>query len=302
LEYKYLDVCHSKIKFSWDVEFRNQAQIWIDNLMSEVEYWIIENAEETGYYHDDHLTRLQNKQFALLDRNVEYIEKRLTGNETIMDIGSGLLSKYGNYLGEKKIDFIAVDPLAYFYNIINERYHGEKLPKEKKVLFGMFEFIADFYDVDYVDYIIINNALDHCIDPFKSIIECLYVLKSGGVLHLNHTRCEAVFERYLGLHKWNLDYMNNEFIIWNKDNAINVTKELKNIADVEIIISPNETGKRFYDQFITRIVKKRDFELSKFIDEDSERKDLAYVANLLMKQYASSKLCADDDLCKKLNW
>jgi hypothetical protein len=180
LEYKYLDVCHSKIKFSWDVEFRNQAQIWIDNLMSEVEYWIIENAEETGYYHDDHLTRLQNKQFALLDRNVEYIEKRLTGNETIMDIGSGLLSKYGNYLGEKKIDFIAVDPLAYFYNIINERYHGEKLPKEKKVLFGMFEFIADFYDVDYVDYIIINNALDHCIDPFKSIIECLHVLKSGG--------------------------------------------------------------------------------------------------------------------------
>jgi ubiquinone/menaquinone biosynthesis C-methylase UbiE len=111
---------------------------------------------------------------------VKYIEEQLTGSEKILDIGCGLISMYGNYVGEKKINLIAIDPLAHFYNIINERYQGELFSEEKRSSFGMFEFMADFYEENYADYIIINNALDHCIDPFKSIIECLHVLKCGG--------------------------------------------------------------------------------------------------------------------------
>lgn len=39
--------------------------------------------------------------------------------------------------------------------------------------FSLFELIATFYKKEGADGIMINNALDHCIDPFKAIVECL---------------------------------------------------------------------------------------------------------------------------------
>lgn len=101
---------------------------------------------------------------------------------TLMDIGCGAVSRYGASLPDGgSVNFIAVDSLAHAYNRINVCY----APGNKKaVTFGMFEFMAVFFQKEYADVILIENALDHCIDPLKSLIECLQVLKTGGLMRV----------------------------------------------------------------------------------------------------------------------
>ena len=150
----------------------------------------------------------------------------------------------------------------------------------------MFEFIANFYDENFCDGILINNALDHCIDPYKSIIECLYVLKEGGTMRMRHHRAEAVYGSYCGLHKWNLDYnSNDEFIIWNQANAVNISNCFKKIADIKIVHSDDNSQRD--DQFIAvDITKKKSFDLEDFFDLKKERRQLAFLVECLMNWIA----------------
>lgn len=74
--------------------------------------------------------------------------------------------------------------------------------------------------------------MDHCIDPFKSILESLFILKPNGILHLKHRRAEGVFENYSSLHQWNIDYTDEmDFIIWNYDMAKIINKLIMIFAD-----------------------------------------------------------------------
>ena len=207
-----------------------------------------------------------------------------------MDMGCGSTPKYGEEIsGGGRVNVVLVDPLAFFYNRINEIY-GYGKDKNRQCNFGLFEFISSFYNENYCDVILINNALDHCIDPFKSIIECLYVLKMNGVMRLVHRRAEGVFEKYSGFHKWNLDYNEeNEFIIWNENCAVNISEQLFKIAEVKIQHSGECTLRR--DSYLTvEITKKKDFELSQFKDLHQEAIYLAKMCSGLMQKYADSSI------------
>lgn len=250
--------------------------------MSEVDFWVQAVANPNGEFHMDYEDRLNNTEFLKLDGSCSFLTSKLDNNSVVMDIGCGLISKYGqNLSNSKKIQLLAIDPLAAFYNIINERYSSGRI-LNRHCHFGMFEFMASIYPENYSSAIIINNALDHCIDPYKSIIECLYVLKKGGTLHLNHRSAEAVFENYHGLHKWNIDYDdNNNFIIWNNENAVNISENLKNIANIKIIHSDDYLTRE--QQFIIiDITKLNNFNLEDFFDIKKDLHCLTFFIGNLM--------------------
>jgi len=274
----YLIKVRNTLQYHWEIDFESQASIWIQNFMSEVKFWIHDVANQEGIFRLDYNNRLFNLEFVKLDGSCASLASMLDENSIVMDIGCGLVSKYGKRLpNSKEIQLLAIDPLAAFYNIINEKYLSGR-SSDKCCHFGMFEFMANFFAENYSDAIIINNALDHCIDPYKSIIECLYILKKGGIIHLNHRRAEAVFENYHGLHKWNIDYdNNNNFVIWNNENAVNVSQCLKDIADIKVTHSDDHLVRS--EQFvIVDIVKLDDFNLEKFFDI---KKDMHYLTSFI---------------------
>ena len=264
----------------WNIDFESKFTNWINSLDSEINFWLNSVAKDSGVWHFDYKKRLSNTSFTALDGSVAYIAETLPDKATIMDIGCGLVTMFGSDYKEKKFHIEPVDPLAFVYEEINRKYANANYPHSK---FGLFEFLSYFHEKEHADLIIINNALDHCIDPLKSILECLYVLKSGSVLHLSHRRCEALFENWVGLHQWNMDYNeNNDFIMWNKDSTINVTKYLSSIADISLThASENEPPETSWIR--VDLNKKKDFVISDFYEKDNSC-NMSTVMKIAMKK------------------
>ncbi len=286
LENSYIARMQQNMDFSgYEINYPKQFNIWINNIMSEVDFWVNSVAKENSQCREDYCKRLRNNRFrSELVGNAEFIEQYLCGikEPLVYDIGCGLAPRFGETLWNgNKMSLVEIDPLAYFYNVINEKY--APVHDCRKIIFGMFEYFSDFFDVDSADAVIINNALDHCIDPYKSIVESVMVLKPGGVLHLNHARAEGVKGKYTGLHQWNLDYTGeDDFIIWNYDVAVNVTQRLKNIADIKL----GHAGKnvpRSGQYVCVDMIKKIDFDKAQYVDINNENQNKAFIINRLMQ-------------------
>lgn len=297
IENVYLQKVRDRLEDHWEIPFAEQAQVWIQNFMSEVEFWAFEEANPKAADHGHYEMRMKNQDFLGINKKWGELAKTLGHQSVVMDIGCGLAPYFGTRLPNgEHIKLIGVDPLAPFYNRINSKYSD--IP-HRKYQFGLFEFIANFYPENYSDVIIISNALDHCIDPYKSLIECLYILKTGGKLCLEHRRSEACYAAYDGLHKWNIDYNNqNELIFWNQENAVNVTKKLHGIADVNVRICEDNLP-RLEQIFCCEITKKREFQLDEFFDLSIERQNLAAIINGLMAWFAEYVDYYLDDLPEK---
>lgn len=275
---------------SKEICFIDQAEIWLDNIMSEVAFWTDIVAKPGAKNRSNYEKRLQNKKFTSeLTQNTCRLEAFLENRDgaVVYDIGCGLAPRFGEELqSDGKIQLIGVDPLAYFYNEINRKYANTEC---RAIAFGMFEFISKFVEKDRADAVIINNALDHCIDPFRSIAECLNILKVGGILHLNHGRTEGLIGMYQGLHQWNLDYdEHSDFIIWNYNVMINVSEKLREVADVQVYYSEEQVP--LNEQFVcVEIRKKKEFDLKQIIHTENEVAELAFLVGKLMKMFSSSE-------------
>lgn len=284
LENACLQTAREQMRYRWDIRFEEQAELWLRNFIGEAESWVRDDADPKGVWHYAYVNRLENKEFLGIDSSCQELARSLVAGSVVMDIGSGLASMYGDRLPNgERIKLLAVDPLAPFYNRINQTYANGR---NRICEFGLFEFIADFYEENYSDAILINNALDHCIDPFKSIVECLYILKCGGTMRLNHRRAEALCKAYQGLHKWNIDYNEGgELVFWNQENALNVSQRLKDIADIRLSHT-DEQGDRNSQMVVAELTKKRSFRLEEFLDMAQERRQLAFLLKGLMDQVA----------------
>lgn len=278
---------HYEISDVYSIDYKSQIQTWVDNLMDEVEFWACNLASPQGKGHDSYCRRREEAQGQFLCAR---LNREPNKNDRILDVGCGIFSKYGKVIGNEKIKLIGIDPLAFFYNNINKKAGVDEIVK-----FGLFEFISAFIGDEKADMILIDNALDHCIDPFKSIVECIKATKAGGVVSMTHRRCEAVFENFSGLHKWNIDKNDkDELIIWNLENKINVSERLKEYVQIETYYNESD------------LMLDANIEVKKIIPDDyytSESENnilIAYVMECIMKKMADPDLNAL--FAKMLKW
>lgn len=285
LESIYISRIQKTLDFTrYRIDYKGQFDIWIDNIMSEIDYWVNRVAKKNAQFRDEYCKRLVNDRFqSELTGDVGSLPGYLCNvkEPLVYDIGCGLAPRFGEILPDgSKITLVEIDPLAYFYNEINAKY--APVSGYKRIEFGMFEYFSRFFEKDSADAVIINNALDHCIDPYKSIVESLMVLKPGGILYLNHTRAEGVNEKYNGLHQWNLDYTEKEdFIIWNYNAAVNVSERLDEIASVRLTHKSGNVQ--------VEMIKKKDFAVERYVDTDDETENMAYIVRGLMKKLSDPK-------------
>lgn len=289
LENAYIEKIKDSICFdAYKVVYKDYVEKWIENLLEEVQFWVEKVAKNGAIYNDTYYSRLNNTLFnANHDANLTELEKYLEklDNPKVLDVGCGLAPLFGEVLENgKKLDLVGVDPLAFFYNEIN-RFYAPDI--NYTIEFGMFEFLSEVFKENYYDAIIINNALDHCIDPYLSIIKALKVLKIGGILRLNHFRAEGVKAKYEGLHQWNMDYnKSDDFIIWNYDMGINISDKLKDVA--EIVVKHNDEVCRKKQYISVDIIKRRNIDVDDYINSQEEKEDLMQVIRYLMKAYSDA--------------
>lgn len=245
----------------YQTAFDQQIEIWTKNIFSEADGWAkVIQPQNVGY--QDYSFRRTIREFEC-DRIPQ-----VTESSVVLDVGCGLYSKFGTQLHGKPLELHAIDPLAAFYNHINQKYDAAfsgSVEPAKKIEFGMFELLSAQFGCDFADYIIIENAMDHCIDPFSALVEALRVLKPGGLLTTRHCINEACHGLYDGLHRWNIcPDENNQLLIWNQNNYINASEALREYASIEVIREAGEPRWSPYGSVVANFRKKRQPQESTF--------------------------------------
>lgn len=199
----------------------NCIKFWLKNIHTEYDYW------NKGVKKDKQ--RFVTQSYSIVD-----YEKDLLNTKTeirVLDVGCGprgaLRDKYDL---PDNIKVYSCDPLAFMYMDILKK---NDIKVEKEIEFCLAELLSVFYPENFFDYIIIQNALDHSINPQLAFEECLKLLKKDGVLYLLHEENEAEWCNYSGFHQWNFSLNPvGDFVISNKAVEVNINEKYSNIIDI----------------------------------------------------------------------
>jgi len=229
-----------------DVAYVNYLEKWISNLDSEINYW--------GY--SLRYQALHPDIKAKIDKPVPFcypnlLDNVVVGEEDIrvLDVGSGPFSKVGNVSNRVNIILFACDPLAFAYQLLLQKYNMSPpiIPE-----FALAERLSETYAENSFNIVCMNNALDHSYNPDIAVNELLRVVKIGGVVRLYHKVNEAEYEKYEGLHQWNISDEDGQFIIWNKSTKLNMSEILSEYANVTSQIETDVNGIKYVIQLITK--------------------------------------------------
>lgn len=207
---------------------------WLTGIPYEVAFW--------NSYYANRRRRVDLFRWSLYGKQCRLdnfdVEKFIAGCEDphplMLDVGCALSYTFGNIIAGCQPRVQYVDPLAPFYNEILHRHHIDR----PDITFGMIESLSVSYPPGSATLIHVRNALDHCSDPMEGIIQCLHVLKVGGVLYLNHFVNEAEREAYRGFHRFNICDRQGHLHIWNPDSDTDVTERLSDFATVTTGLTP----------------------------------------------------------------
>lgn len=236
---KVLEYINAEDNYEVKIDIAN----WLKSALSnEVGYWVkrVKEQREKGD------KRFTEREFSY-PYDTEIVFKQ---EDIILDVGCGPLPKFGNRINGKEIRYIPVDPLAHQYLDILKK-QDIILPVEPK--FAIMEMLTCFYQENTIDYVIVNNALDHCIDILRAFIECFRVVKIGGYFLMEHLEAEGLHNEYEGLHQWNLTCTETDLICFNENGVkINLSTLFQPYADIEV----KRIQDGYRDMIITRIKKK----------------------------------------------
>jgi SAM-dependent methyltransferase len=191
---------------------------WTRGIKDELEFWDGYFATKGDQWPEDYKNRLDPK------REIEpWLMDRFNDppSAKILDVGAGPLTVLGVMYEGQKLDITACDPLAPFYAQLIEK-HDVKRPVPTQTAFA--EDLTSFFRANTFDLVHCRNALDHSFDPIMGIGQMLAVAKIGGRAILRHMTNEAERAAYDGLHQWNFNQEDGDFIVWNKAKRVNLQK------------------------------------------------------------------------------
>lgn len=184
---------------------------------------------------DDFSKRLDPKTTA--DNVINSLISKKIESPKILDAGSGPLSDFPKQLQDGRKPIItAIDALADQYN---ETLTKNGINPLVQVHQQHIETIQQAFPPNHFDFIYIRNTLDHTYNPFDCIENMLSIIKENAYIFLAHRTNLAARENYQGSSLWNLSAEKTDFIIWNYNRTINVSRELASIADTTLIMHEN---------------------------------------------------------------
>jgi SAM-dependent methyltransferase len=216
-----------------DRSTNEQLNLWAAGVANEIKFWSWWVKQAGGKWPDDYAERMGGKKefphrLASLFDVGQHID--------VLDVGAGPVSILGPKCTRNSVTITATDPLADAYDWIFER-NGLQPPIRTK--FAPAEDLISYFPVNSFDLVYCRNALDHSFDPVRGIECMLAVCKPEGFVVLEHYNNEAEKAGYEGLHQFNFDGENGDFVVWNKKYRCNVTAHFARIASVKFTPSVN---------------------------------------------------------------
>jgi SAM-dependent methyltransferase len=147
----------------------------------------------------------------------------------ILDVGSGPLTYVGKRWAGREVQITPTDPLAEQYNQILTKF---SIHPPVRPVAADAEKLEQHFSRDHFDLAYARNSLDHAYDPLAAIRSMLAVVKPLHFVYLWHVANEGVRERYVGLHQWNFDIRQGEFIIDSGRKKQSVNAAFASVADV----------------------------------------------------------------------
>jgi SAM-dependent methyltransferase len=129
----------------------------------------------------------------------------------VLDVAAGPISCVGWQINGQRPQIVPIDALATQYRMILDEF-GLVPPAYTQSCDG--EDIDRRFPPESFDIVHIRNALDHCYDALTVVRNMLRVLKPGGSLLIHGFTDEAEFEKYDGLHQWNIRADDGRLVIW----------------------------------------------------------------------------------------
>lgn len=136
------------------------------------------------------------------------------GTVRVLDVGAGPLTVLGKNWPGRKLDIVAVDPLAEQYDKLLAEYNVVPLVRTQT---GHGERLLEIFPESSFDLVFAENCLDHSYDPLLCLSQMLAVVKPGCYVATDHLVNEGKNESYEGLHQWNFDQwglFKSKFVIW----------------------------------------------------------------------------------------
>lgn len=138
----------------------------------------------------------------------EYAQNK---NLKLLDCGSGVISVLNGLIPAANID--AIDLLAEHYWKI---FDYADRPKQQPYPISTEQLTEQqTYDIVHM-----RNALDHTEDATDSFHNLYAATKKGGCLIIHGFENEGAYEKYQGLHQWNMRVENNDLIIADKQGEV----------------------------------------------------------------------------------
>jgi len=213
---------------SYDQGLKNEAVFWRNALAEGGRQWSPKAFQER-----------MNPQFPFPDNLRELVAKSPAATSDpirVLDVGAGPLSAVGHHWPGRRVELVAVDPLAEtFDQILGEL----KLNPPTRTRKASGEDLLSEFPADRFDIVVCSNALDHSRDPLLCVRQMFAVTRPGGWMFLWHYRNEAVDEGYVGLHQWNLDAADGDMILWNQKARHSCRAELGAAASVDTQPDPS---------------------------------------------------------------
>lgn len=239
------------------VNYQEYLIDWLDGLGNEINFWNGYMRDEGGIYFYGFETTVSPDRLFDLE---EDIPLNMHGKEyKFIDVGSGPFSRCGRITDKVQLRAVSVDPLAYAYVALKDKYH---IDNGINLQSGFVELLDRIFKANTFDMVHMSNSLDHSFSAVDGIYQLLNICKIGGKVILRHAENEAERAKYNGLHQWNLSLYNeeNSFIIWRQNERYDICKIFEDYADFQLFPGViDEEGEWVYNKVV--MTKKKNIEM-----------------------------------------
>lgn len=271
-------------------------EIWLRGVPEEIRFWDNYLRTKGSDYGSDFAFRLSTDT-QIRERDdilAETLLKLGLPQVHVLDVGSGPLTNLGKTVHSINVNILPCDPLADVYKCLLDRYAiSPPIPTQ----FADAENLSAFFEINYFDAVHCANALDHSYNPLNGLIEMLKVVKPSGFVQLGHWDNEAVYEKYSGLHQWNISEHNGDLLIWSQDKKIALKEQFGHLLDVNVKRIPVKENSR--DWILAQIRKRSLIEELLSSKKSSLMTKYNLVCSKLGKNIAQSNIKDSDELAKK---
>jgi len=197
----------AKAKLLWDENIHLEYEEWDE----EIKTWP-RSETAMGYATYQHSNIMPDSIVELLPREKDEYD--------ILDVGSGPRCWFGSTIPNKTVNLTCCDPLAEFYK---ESYRKYDIPQVYDLIKAEAEKLLETFRYNQFDLVTARNCLDHSYSPEQSILQMATCSKRH--ILLLHCLNEGKTAWYNGLHQWDFDVEDGDFVIKGNVGKINFTKK-----------------------------------------------------------------------------